>query len=195
MPSMTDETVLSSSARGKRATAVALVGFMGAGKSTVGPALAQRLKWQFFDLDQLVEARDGRTVEQIFRESGEADFRNLEQTLLRESLTGLKASGSVLALGGGAFAQPEIRQLLLEANVPSVFLDASVEELFRRSDQPGVIRPLRCDAKQFQELYEQRRQAYRQADIRVETGNKDIRTVVEEIVSALVLDQSSGVHQ
>lgn len=169
---------------------VALVGFMGAGKSTVGQALAQRLKWQFLDLDQLIEARDGRAVEQIFRESGEAAFRDLEQRLLGESLAGLKACGSVLALGGGAFAQPEIRQLLLEAKVPSVFLDASVEELFRRSDQAGMIRPLRRDSQQFRELYERRRPAYGQASLRVDTGNKDINAVVEEIVSALVLDHS-----
>ena len=192
---MTDEAVLSSSAPRKRATTVALVGFMGAGKSTVGQALAQRLDWQFFDLDQLIEARDGRTVEQIFRESGEPAFRRLEQTLLRECLAGWSAGGSVLALGGGAFVQPEIRQLLLDAKVPSVFLDATVEELFRRSDQPGIIRPLRSDAKQFRELYERRRQVYSQADLRVETGNKDINAVVEEIVSTLVLDQSSGAHQ
>ena len=195
MPSMTDEAVLSSSAPSKRATAVALVGFMGAGKSTVGQALAQRLAWQFFDLDQLIEARDGRTVEQIFRESGEPAFRKLEHTLLRESLAGWKVRGSVLALGGGAFVQPEIQRLLADASVPSVFLDATVEVLFQRSDQPGVIRPLRSDAKQFSELYERRRQAYGQADLRVDTGNKEINAVVEEIVSALVLDQSSGVHQ
>ena len=192
---MTDEAVLSSSAPHKRATAVALVGFMGAGKSTVGQALAQRLDWQFFDLDQLIEARDRRTVEQIFRESGELAFRSLEQTLLRESLACWSAGGSVLALGGGAFVQPEIRQLLLDAKVPSVFLDATVEELFRRSDQPGVVRPLRCDSRQFRELYERRRLAYQQADLRVDTGNKDINAIVEEIVSTLVLDQSSGAHR
>lgn len=190
MSSMTDEAVLSSYARKKRARTVALVGFMGAGKSTVGQALAQRLGWQFSDLDQLIETRDGRSVEQIFRESGEPAFRRLEQELLRESLAGVKAGGSVLALGGGAFTQPEIRQLLLEASVPSVFLDASVEELFRRCDQPGAVRPLRRDARQFRELYERRRPAYGQASLRLDTGNKEINAVVEEIVSALVLDQS-----
>src|SRR5690349_23664009 len=87
-------------------TAVAMVGFMGAGKTTVGQALAARLGWKFADLDRLIEAREGQSIEAIFRSSGEASFRRLEHSLLLQSLNS-SAEGVVLALGGGAFAQPE----------------------------------------------------------------------------------------
>lgn len=165
---------------------------MGAGKSTVGQGLAEHLGWPFLDLDQLIEQRDGRKIEQIFREAGEEAFRSLEQQLLRESLAGSNAGCCVLALGGGAFAQPEIRRLLLDAQVPSVFLDADAEELFRRSEQPSVIRPLRRDLKQFTELYEARREFYNQAELWVQTQGKDVGSVIEEIISRLDLGLSSG---
>lgn len=191
-----DETDTSASAAdGQRVTTVALVGFMGAGKTTVGEALARRLGWRFLDLDRLIEERDGRTVEQIFQQSGEPAFRDRERELLQEAVERHRAGGCVVALGGGAFIQTKIRELLLSNGVSSVFLDATVEELFRRSDQPGVIRPLRGNAQQFGELYEHRRQAYGQADLRVDTGSKKLDAVVEEIISALALVQSSGVHQ
>lgn len=193
---MTDASVRAQADKGKPGvTSVALVGFMGAGKTTVGQALAERLGWRFLDLDRLIEDREGRTVEQIFRESGEQVFRNLERQLLRESLDSLNRGCCVLALGGGAFAQREIRELLLESQTASVFLDATVEELFRRSAQPGVVRPLRSEATQFVELYERRREFYSQAELRVDTGNKDVGSVIEEIISRLVLVSSLGANQ
>src|ERR1700681_4583350 len=94
--------------------AVSLVGFMGAGKTTVGRALAARLGWRFVDLDDLVQARDGRTIEQIFHQGGEPAFRELEHQILAEVTAGMEAvcvvdrsreAGLVvLGLGGGAFS-------------------------------------------------------------------------------------------
>src|SRR5579862_7206074 len=92
--------------------AVVLVGFMGAGKSSVGAALSRRLGWPFEDLDERIQAREQRSIEQIFRESGEAEFRRLEHQALR-SLVGELDSAKVVALGGGAFAQA-INASLLE---------------------------------------------------------------------------------
>ena len=173
---------------------IALVGFMGAGKTSVGQALAKRLKWEFLDLDRLIEERESRSIEKIFAESGEQAFRALECRLLGECLDGLRAAPIVLALGGGAFAQPEVRRVLREARVQSVFLDAGAGELFQRSQQAEVIRPLRRDLRQFEELYERRRQSYSEADLRIDTSSKEISLVVEEIISALVLVPSSGVN-
>jgi shikimate kinase len=160
---------------------------MGAGKTTVGRALAARLGWRFEDLDDVIRAREGRSVEQIFELQGEAAFRDLEREAVREILTAAQSEPLVLALGGGAFVEEKVRQTLRDAEIPAVFLDADVEELFRRSEQPEVIRPLRRDRDQFCQLYERRRPAYLKARVRIETGGKVVATVVEEIIAGLNL--------
>lgn len=165
---------------------LALVGFMGAGKTTVGRALADRLQWRFADLDQLIEAREGRTVPQIFEQEGEQRFRELEHAVLAEALDGC-SQFFVLALGGGAFVSREVRDTLRRRRVPAIWLDAPAEELFRRSEQPDVVRPLRQDRDQFANLYEQRLSSYRQADLHVITTSKDISTLVDEIIAHLAL--------
>lgn len=167
--------------------AVALVGFMGAGKTTVGRELAARLGWRFEDLDDLIRARAGRNIEQIFQQQGESGFRDLERQVMREVLTAENSGPLVLALGGGAFIEEPVRQTLSEAEIPAVFLDASAEELFRRSEQPEVIRPLRRDREQFRQLHEQRRSTYLKAELCIETEGKEIAAIVEEIISGLNL--------
>ena len=167
--------------------AVSLVGFMGAGKTTVGRALATRLGWRFEDLDGCIEVREGRSIEQIFQQQGELVFRNLERLVMSEILAAAKSGPLVLALGGGAFCFEQIQEMLRNAETPAVFLDTSFEELFRRSEQPEVVRPLRRDREQFRQLYEQRRPAYLRAQLRIETEGKAISTVVEEIISGLNL--------
>src|SRR2546428_2697763 len=84
---------------------VFLVGFMGAGKSSVGRALSLQLGWPFEDLDERIQAREGRTIEQIFQQSGEAEFRRAEHAALRELIADLGSSPRVVALGGGTFVQ------------------------------------------------------------------------------------------
>jgi shikimate kinase len=185
---MIDEPVSQRSSEGVPALlAVSLVGFMGAGKTTVGRALAARLGWRFDDLDDLIAARERSRVEQIFRLQGEPAFRDLERRVVRETLTATGSAFRVLALGGGAFLEEQVRETLREAEIPAVFLDASVEELFSRSEQPEVVRPLRRDREQFCRLYEERRPAYLQAALRIETGGKLVAAVVEEVISGLNL--------
>jgi shikimate kinase len=164
---------------------------MGAGKTTVGRALATQLGWRFEDLDDLIEAREGCSIEQIFQQRGEAAFRELERAAVQEILTTAKAKPLVLALGGGAFIEQQVQQTLRDAEIPAVFLDAEVEELFRRSEQPGVVRPLRRDREHFSELYARRRPDYLKAELRIETGGKAIATVIEEIIAGLGLSPKS----
>ena len=124
---MTNETVTHPVSRGIPALrAVSLVGFMGAGKTTVGRALAARLGWRFEDLDDVIRAREGRSVEQIFELQGEAGFRDLERQAVREILATVQSEPLVLALGGGAFVEERVRQSLSDAEIPAVFLDAEV---------------------------------------------------------------------
>jgi len=167
--------------------AVFLVGFMGAGKTTVGRALSRRLDLPFEDLDDRIQHREGKTIEQIFRESGEAEFRRVETAALRELLGELHSSRRVVALGGGTFVQPANAVLIEEAKVHSVFLDAPVDELMRRCVDEPKERPLRRDPKQFRELYAERRRSYMRAAIRIETNGKDVDTVAAEVACSLGL--------
>jgi shikimate kinase len=166
------------------ARAVFLVGFMASGKSTVGPELARRLGWDFVDLDSNIEARERKSVPEIFRDQGEPGFRRAESDALQHLMQSLERS-SVVALGGGAFAQEKNRALLRDW--PSVFLNAPVEELWRRSLADGIERPLRKDRDQFARLHAERLPFYRQATITVETSGRDAASVCAEIEAALQL--------
>ena len=167
--------------------ALFLVGFMGAGKSSVGELLGQRLGWPFEDLDVRIQQRDGRSIEQIFAESGEQFFRRIEHEALRAVVEELGTTPGVIALGGGAFAQPENIQLLRSAGVATVFLDGSVDELFQRCQDQGRPRPLRSDLELFRKLYDARREHYLGASLRVDTSAKSIEAVASEVVEALGL--------
>lgn len=170
--------------------AVFLVGFMGAGKTSVGRILSKRLGWCFEDLDTRIEAREQKTVPEIFRNSGEAGFRKAEHAALRDLLAQL-ASGEhvVAALGGGTFVQRENAALLLASDAtPAVFLDTPVEELWERCAAPGEAeRPLRSDPEQFRELLRARLPHYQRAQLRVETRGKSVEQVAEEILDRLGL--------
>jgi len=162
---------------------IVLVGFMGAGKTTVGRLLGAMLQSRFLDLDDEIVQRDGRTIPEIFGHAGEAAFRQLEREALRDLLA--RAAPVVLAIGGGAFLQPENAVLLRQQGYASVFLDAPVEELHRRCAPHAASRPLFRDENQFRQLYECRRSAYMTADVRVDTAGKTPAQVAAEVASTL----------
>ena len=173
---------------------------MGAGKSSVGRALAAFLDWTFEDLDQRIEARERRTVAEIFRDSGEPEFRRAELAALREVLEDSSRVEKIIALGGGAFVQKEIAALLKSAGAPTVFLDARAEELWQRccqqAEKLGAERPLLRDPAQFSQLYATRRRAYLRASHRVETGGREIDAITKEIVETLkILRRSSALRK
>jgi shikimate kinase len=174
--------------RGSECRVVFLVGFMGAGKTSVGRVLALRLGWQFEDLDERIESRECKGVEQIFRTRGEAAFRIAEQETIRELLADVAASCQVIALGGGAFAQPTNADVIRRSGFPVVFLDAPVEELWRRCQEQATERPLARDLEQFRNLYQARRPHYAKAGLRVETYGKDVEAVAAEVACSLGLE-------
>ena len=163
-----------------------LVGFMGAGKTTVGQILAGELGWEFTDLDDLVIAREGRSIAEVFRDSGEPYFRNVETECLRDALRD-RRSRLVLALGGGAIVQQANAELVRESNVPVVFLDAPSEVLMERCAPQAGVRPLFSSENQFRQLYESRRQSYMSAGVRIETASLSPSEVAAEIMRRLDL--------
>ena len=141
-----------------------LVGFMGAGKTTVGRALARRLGYDFFDLDELIAERAGRSVQEIFAELGEAEFRRLENEAI-QSCSGMDRA--VIALGGGAYVSEENRTSLRNIG-KTVWLDCPLEICLERI-AGDKTRPLLGDKDEMRGLLEQRRAAYAQADYTVQS--------------------------
>jgi shikimate kinase len=175
--------------------AVILIGFMGAGKSSVGRALGEELGWTFEDLDERIELRERRKVSEIFRDSGESGFRRAEHAALKELLGELHPRAErVIALGGGAFVQAENVRLIEASSVPTVLLDAGVEELWRRCreqvEKRGIERPLLGSLQSFRELYEARRPHYLKASSKQETGGKTVEEIAAALIQALGLDRS-----
>jgi shikimate kinase len=175
--------------------AVVLIGFMGAGKSSVGRVLGKYLGWAFEDLDERIERREQRKVADIFRESGESGFRRSEHAALKELLSESRPGAErIVALGGGAFVQKENAKLIESGRIATVFLDADVAELWRRCrEQAGrqeVERPLIGNLESFRELYAARRSHYLKASFRQETMGKTVEEIAAALVQALGIDRS-----
>jgi shikimate kinase len=169
-----------------------LIGFMGAGKTTVGRALAKSLRWNFLDLDDVIEQREHRSVAEIFAASGEPAFRQMESAALAALLQDQQAGRDlILALGGGAFVQKQNRDALNAAGAITILLEAPVEELRRRCQAEHKARPLAQQDARFQELFAARRADYALARFTVQTLDKSVRQVTAEIERLL---QSAGVR-
>ena len=148
-----------------------VVGFMGAGKSAVAVALAERLGWQVEDLDQRIVAREGRPIAQIFDQDGEPFFRQVEREVLME----LRAKrDTVVATGGGTFVDPLNRSTINRDGV-SVWLDVSFETVVARIPADGR-RPLAAERATMRALWAERRAAYSLAHYRIDA---DVLAVAE----------------
>jgi shikimate kinase len=145
---------------------VVLVGFMGSGKSTVGPLLADLLGWSFLDLDLAIESRTGRSVPALFAERGEEGFRELERQMAEEAS---RLDEHVVAAGGGAFARPETRTAL-QRDAVVVWLKVDLETALRRVPADGS-RPLARNRAIMRELLALREPAYALADLTVEASD------------------------
>jgi shikimate kinase len=173
---------------------VVLIGFMGAGKSSVGRALSEQLGWAFEDLDERIERRERRKVAEIFRESGESVFRKAEHAALKELLAEVRnGREKIVALGGGAFVQERNARMLEAADAVTIFLDAEPDELWRRCrGQEDGERPLLGSLESFCELYAARRPHYLKARVRQETRGKTVAQIAAEVVEVLGLKRSAG---
>jgi len=157
-----------------------LVGFMAAGKTTVARILAERLGWRAEDIDELIEARERRTVAEIFSKSGEPYFRGIEREILRLLLP---MRHIVVATGGGTFMDPDNRAAINLDGV-SVWLDVPLEEVVARLPADGR-RPLAADRVQLERLFTLRRIAYANAQLRVDARGEHPQAVAERIIEAV----------
>ena len=158
-----------------------LVGFMGAGKTTVGQLLAGRLGVPFLDSDHLIEARAGRPIPEIFATEGEPAFRSLEHEVIAGLLSGPDV---VAALGGGAAEHEGTRKLLTSASVPVVYLTISYAEALRRvggdGNRPMLARP------DITEVFSRRQATYAEvATITVDTGSRPPEDIAADILARL----------
>ncbi len=153
-----------------------LVGFMGAGKSTVARALGTSLGWQVEDIDDLIVARERRSIADIFAGRGEAYFRGIERATLR-SLLPLRHA--IVATGGGTFADVENRRVI-NGDGASIWLDLTFEQAVARIPPDGR-RPLAADRATLEALYTTRCTAYQFAHLRLDAGRAPAGEIVERI--------------
>ena len=164
-----------------RAPRIALIGFMGSGKSTVGRLLARRLGYRFVDVDALIEEREGRSIREIFAAEGEEAFRRLESRALRELAA---AQAIVAAAGGGAPIRPENRLFFTES-ARTFYLEVSFDEFLERTGADPARPLLERGTEELRKLYENRRPIYESLGRPVSTAGRSPAAVVEEILSLL----------
>jgi shikimate kinase len=156
---------------------VAIVGYMGSGKTTVGRILARTLGWELVDLDRAIAKGSGRAIPEIFERFGEGFFRDLEHRTLATALNGAKER--VVACGGGIVVRPENRELLGKAT--TVFLREDLGVLYSRTR--GANRPLRAASQEeFERRYAERLPFYEEvADLEVTVRGRPPEELTEEI--------------
>lgn len=153
---------------------------MGAGKSTVGPLIARRLGYDFIDLDLMIESRTGKSISEIFADSGEDEFRRLEAVALESCR---RIERTVIALGGGAFTVDLNRQLIQEIG-KAVWLDCPLKTCLERVSGDRS-RPLLSDDDAVESLYRGRRIHYAKADFVIDTGPLSPEEAADQIISLL----------
>lgn len=163
-----------------KADKIYLVGFMGAGKTTVARALARRLDWKIEDIDARIEQRERRDIPTIFRQEGEPYFRGVES---QELIALLPRRGAVIATGGGTFADPVTRELMLRDGAV-IWLDAPLATVLERVPLDGR-RPLAADRIEMERLYNQRLMAYGEAHLRLDAGKSSVEELVDQIIDWL----------
>ncbi len=157
-----------------------LVGFMGAGKTSVGRAMAELIGFDFIDLDEIIQARAGKTISAIFAEDGEAAFRRME----REAIISYRGrKRTVVALGGGAYISEENRAIIRSIG-KSVWLDCPLEICLKRT-MGDDSRPLLKSELEMKRLYESRLPFYSLADFVVRSAGESIEEAARRIVEML----------
>jgi len=172
---------------------LALIGFMGTGKSTVGHGVAHQLGFEFVDTDRLVEARAGKSISTVFEEEGEAAFREIERQVVAELD---QRDRTVIATGGGLGANPDhLASLKRHALVVCLWTTAEViwERVHHQTHRPLLHVP--NPQERIRELLVEREPVYSQADVLVNTGPRVLRDVIQHVLREFVSAQRAQGHR
>ena len=155
-----------------------LTGMMGSGKTTIGKSLSQRLNMQFADIDDIIEKKNGLSISMIFEQRGEKTFRQEEEV---ESKNALKRSNIIIALGGGAFINKNIRDEIKKNSV-SIWLDLDVEMLYKRVNLNQKRPLLKNSSKEDLKKFIMIEKIYSLADFKIQCTLKNKDQIINEIV-------------
>ncbi len=169
---------------------VILIGYMGSGKSTIGQNLSEILKFNYVDLDDYIQDKEGKTISELFKLKGEIYFRKIESQYLNEVLT---LENTIVSLGGGTPCYgSNMQEIASSNNCKSIYLKSSIPNLVERLFGERASRPLIAHLKSKEELTEfigkhlfERSVYYNQADMTISVDKKSIPEIVEEIVIGL----------
>ena len=159
---------------------IVLIGFMATGKTSVGRSLSKRLKREFFEIDEIIEKKEGTSIKKIFETKGEEYFRKLEKEIVKEAS---KKDGVIISAGGGAVIDEENFKNLKENGI-LVCLSSSVEIILERT-RGQKSRPLLNTPdpkKKIEELLKKRAPYYKKADFCIDTDSLTVEQVVDKIV-------------
>lgn len=162
---------------------IVFIGFMGAGKTTIGKLLAEKLNRKFIDVDEEIEKECKMPVSQIFAIFGEKTFREKEKSIITNLC---EQKGKILSLGGGAFLQKEIREICLSRSIV-IFLDISFESWRDRLELIIDTRPVLHGKtlEEMEELYYSRQAVYSQHHIKIETDHKSPAEIAAKIMEEI----------
>ena len=153
---------------------------MGVGKSTIGKNLAKKLNYNFIDVDKIIEAKEGRSINSIFKNESESYFRKIENDI---TLAELKKRNSVISLGGGAFLNKSIRRSAKNFSI-SFWLDVPIYKLTRRlkkSRQRPLLFKKNID-ETVKKIYFDRKKIYNEADYRIKCNSLKLEEIVNKII-------------
>lgn len=158
-----------------------LLGFMGAGKTTIAAALADKLDCHGVCLDEIIETTERKTIVELFEKFGETVFREIEAAALREILA--SKTICVVALGGGTWTIEENRQAVKGSGFRSVWLDAPFELCWTRIKKGNGLRPLATKKTEARKLFNNRKKIYAESDLRIEIAENDSpESIAEKIL-------------
>ncbi|HYP14548.1 MAG TPA: shikimate kinase [Bryobacteraceae bacterium] len=165
----------------KRTPGIYLIGFMGSGKSTIGRMLAEEIGWRFVDLDEDIEHEQHKSIPELFRLAGEAEFRRLETEAIAKRVRHVRCGiPTVIALGGGAFTREENIEMLNENGI-TVWIDTALSVCRRRVNM-SEHRPLARDPQMFEQLYHKRRESYGRAEYRLQVNEDNSRQALHDLL-------------
>ena len=162
---------------------IILIGMAGAGKTTAGKFIAQRINMDFYDVDNLIEKSENKSINEIFKQNGEKYFRKIEAEIIQT----LPESNCVISIGGGAFENPQTREYLLKNGIV-IYLEANTQTIYERVKNQ-THRPLLSDNPQekITKLLNVREKNYKLAHFTVVTDNKTIEQIAVEILRCVNL--------